>query len=74
MARYQEKFTLTPEDIEIIERALRLQKSNNVVRDGEFSFDPDRHQQLRAVDAVLGKIHNQKIFYAQVNAPGIPAG
>ena len=74
MARYQENFTLDPNDIELIEHALREKIARHAVKDGTFDTTPESRAQVRQIDNVLGKIHNQKIFYAQVRAPGVPAG
>ena len=74
MARYQENFTLDPNDIELIEHALREKIARHAVKDGTFDTIPESRAQVRQIDNVLGKIHNQKIFYAQVRAPGVPAG
>ena len=73
MAKYQDKFTLSPDDIDVIERALRAERSKHA-GGAEFILDSTTRQQIRVVDQLLGKIHNQKIFYSQVKVVGIPSG
>ena len=74
MAKYQDKFTLSPDDIDVIERALRAERSKHAGGGAEFILDSTTRQQIRVVDQLLGKIHNQKIFYSQVKVVGIPSG
>lgn len=73
MARYREHFRLSPNDIEIIEDAIRVEISLRtcVERDHE-NFEQAR-QRTRALNEVLGKIYNQKVFYAQVHETDVPA-
>jgi hypothetical protein len=74
MPRYQKQFNLDIADIDLIERALRGEIARHSVRGSAALAEPERREQMRAIKALLGKIHNQKIFYAQVKAPGVPAG
>ncbi|MEQ8233047.1 MAG: hypothetical protein RLW61_20950 [Gammaproteobacteria bacterium] len=74
MPRYQQQFNLDVTDIDLIERALRGEIARHSVRGNADLADPERRAQMRAINEVLGKIHNQKIFYAQVKVPGVPAG
>ena len=74
MPRYQKEFELGLEDIDLIERALRNEIARHSVRGDSACPSADQRAQTRALNAVLGKIHNQKIFYAQVNLTGVPAG
>lgn len=53
MAKYNTKFDLSPDDMEIIETALR----SAAARSEETSIDP------RVANDLLGRLHNQKIFY-----------
>ncbi len=73
MAKYQDKFTLSPADIDIIERALRLEMSRHVPHGVESPTDTISRTRIREVHQVLGKIHNQKIFYSQVRVPDVPS-
>ena len=69
MPKYQDTFKLDLNDINLIETALyefmsqKLQDS--YVRNGQSlqSAPP----QVRSIQALLGKLHNQKVFYGQVN-------
>ena len=74
MPRYQQQFSLDVQDIELIERALRNELARHAVREVSTAVSVEQRAQARALNAVLGKIHNQKIFYAQVKLPGVPAG
>lgn len=74
MPRYQKQFNLDIADIDLIERALRGEIARHSVRGNATLAEPERREQMRALNTLLGKIHNQKIFYAQVKAPGVPAG
>ena len=69
MAKYTENFELHPTDLEIIETALR----NEIARHSSTGAHSS-HQEIRVLNKVLGKLYNQKVFYAQVNVTGIPAG
>lgn len=74
MARYQDQFTLNTSDIDRIERALRHEMSLHARSADTAQTDAHVRAELRELSRLLGKIHNQKIFYAQVNATGIPSG
>lgn len=50
MAKYNTKFDLSPEDMELIEAALQKTKAED-------------HSVSRKVHDLLGRLHNQKIFY-----------
>ena len=68
MPKYCNNFQLDPADLDLIEDALRKVISHSsVVTPGENSY-------VQALNALLGKLHNQKVFYSQVNKTGIPAG
>jgi hypothetical protein len=77
MARYKDVFQLSVQDIELIERALRheigelsdrLHVSPAVAAGGHKEEEAD----IRRLHEVLGKLHNQKIFFGQANQTGIP--
>jgi len=73
MAKYQEHFRLSPADIDIIEEALRVEISIRTRIDRHHAdFEPARRR-ARALNEVLGKLHNQKVFFAQVNETDVPA-
>ena len=74
MARYQDNFTLDVDDIDRIERALRHEIRRHSVQGEERRASLSERVEVQALNQLLGKIHNQKIFYAQVKVMGVPAG
>lgn len=50
MPKYNKKFDLTPDDMELIETAVRTATANDRI-------DP------REAEDLLGRLHNQKVFY-----------
>lgn len=56
MPTFNRKFDLDPQDIDLIETALRQAAGTQ----------PDQAKG-REIQELLGKIHNQKIFYRPVN-------
>lgn len=74
MPRYQDQFQFDIDDIDLIERALRNEIARHSVRSEQVCASLEQRARTRALNGVLGKIHNQKIFYAQVNLPDVPAG
>ena len=62
MTKYNRTFELSVEDMELIEDALRRTKrdlSDKVVQ--ETASDAD--ETVRDIHDLLGRIHNQKVFY-----------
>lgn len=74
MARYQENFRLNTRDIDLIEQALRREIARCARHHGDPASGTELRGEVQALNALLGKIHNQKVFFAQVNAVGVPAG
>ncbi len=77
MARYKDVFQLSVQDIELIERALRHEIGELSDRLHVSPMDSahehrEEEAQIRRLHEVLGKLHNQKIFYGQANQTGIP--
>lgn len=73
MAKYREHFRLSPTDIDIIEDAIRVEISRCTrIERHQENFEHAR-QRTRALNEVLGKIYNQKVFYAQVHETDVPA-
>lgn len=75
MAKYRELFTLDPQDIDRIERAIRCEISQHA----QFvhAEDPDARRsdgEIRALNDLLAKLFHQKVFYSQVNRTGVPGG
>lgn len=71
MAGFNRSFELTPQDLELIEDALRRSKSELSAQmlDGTAQHDKarDRHDEtdgtMRRIHDLLGRLHNQKVFY-----------
>jgi hypothetical protein len=74
MARYQDNFSLDIDDIDRIERALRHEIRRHSVQGEERHASLSERSEIQALNRLLGKIHNQKVFYAQVKLSGVPAG
>ena len=71
MARYNVNFELSVEDMELIEEALRRSKSElsgalirSASNDNRPCNDPqDADASVRRIHDLLGRLHNQKVFY-----------
>ena len=71
MPRYNSKFELSVEDMELIESALRQTKSELSARavpeaqqhDKTDDSIKDADEALRQIHDLLGRLHNQKVFY-----------
>ena len=76
---YKNTFELNIKDLELIEEALRNEISalSQRASTGEET-EPTCAQQLegkiKQLHEVLGKMHNQKIWYGQVHHTGVPIG
>ncbi|MEL6518785.1 MAG: hypothetical protein AAFR34_03225 [Pseudomonadota bacterium] len=55
MPKYNKKFDLTPDDMDLIETAVRTATANDRI-------DP------REAEDLLGRLHNQKVFYRPKDA------
>ena len=71
MASYNVNFELSVEDVDLIESALRLTKQElcngmigaDLTATGDDA-DPKEHDEtLKQIQDLLGRMHNQKIFY-----------
>ncbi|EAQ25360.1 hypothetical protein ROS217_04680 [Roseovarius sp. 217] len=64
MSSYNSKFELSVEDMDLIETALRQTKADLSGRSYAL-VDGFEHPEeaLRKVDELLGRLHNQKVFY-----------
>ena len=79
---YNNNFSFNPKDIELIEQGLRTLSENfDVLGDikNGASLGSDtvkaKDTKLKQINQVLGKIHNQKIFYSQTHPhKGVPLG
>ena len=63
MARYQQTFNLDPVDIDLIEHAIRGAIARRSGTGMAGVIDASGRAEIDALNRVLGKIHNQKIFY-----------
>lgn len=73
MSKYCNNFNLNPADVEIIETALRKVVKSYTTQ-GMSDRCKEKQSMIRSLNEVLGKLHNQKIFFSQVNNTGVPAG
>lgn len=75
MPKYNDMFKLNPYDIELIEHAMqeqiRLLSSANLTA-GPTSQENNR--KIRDMHELLGRLHNQKVWYAQTHPTGVPIG
>lgn len=72
MPRYNRNFNLTLNDIDLIEAALQVVKRDlSLGREGARALLPpvDDGDHLRDIDDLMGRLHNQKIFYRPKNKP-----
>lgn len=76
MPKYNDTFKLNLKDIALIEHALHeqihaLTHANLNAGDGNTA---ENDAKIREYHEVLGKLHNQKIWYGQTHQTGIPLG
>lgn len=71
MGRYNDRFTLDPGDLELIEQALESQVTMRLAPGAEREAEMDIVHRIRRL---LGKLHNQKIFYSHANPGDCPLG
>jgi hypothetical protein len=72
MPKYNRNFDLTLSDIEMIEAALNVVKRDlSLGREGARALLPqiDGNDHVREIDDLLGRLHNQKIFYRPSGSP-----
>ena len=70
MAKYTEHFHFEPNELALIEQALRRE-----IAQARLQIDEVCGQsKIREVNQLLGKIFHQKKFYSHVNSTGTPAG
>lgn len=79
MSKHQKSFQLTIHQIDLIEEAVRERIGNLahvVLASGDANSEDGRanDDQIRDLNELLGSLHNQKIFYSQVNRTGVPGG
>lgn len=72
MPKYNETFELSVEDVDLIETALRQTKSELAGQMVEQDkVDEDVDQSVRRIHDLLGRLHNQKVFYRPRQQPYI---
>ncbi|MEQ6247396.1 hypothetical protein ABMC89_00750 [Sulfitobacter sp. HNIBRBA3233] len=74
MPKYNRNFDLTLGDIDLIEAALQVVKRDlSLGREGSRALLPkvEGSDHMREIDDLLGRLHNQKIFYRPSDAPYI---
>lgn len=72
MPRYNRKFDLTLKDIDLIEAALSVVKRDlSLGREGSRALLPPDSDPVRDIDDLLGRLHNQKVFYRPTKTPYI---
>ncbi len=74
MPRYNENFELSVEDIDLIEEALRQSKRELAGKLVEADASDDAEfqaadQSVRQIHDLLGRLHNQKVFYRPQHQP-----
>lgn len=72
MPKYNRNFDLTLADIDMIEAALSVVKRDlSLGREGSRALLPEATQNdpIREIDDLLGRLHNQKIFYRPSDSP-----
>lgn len=62
MPAYNDKFELDLDEMDLIEGALRRQ-IKDVSMASEDATELDQQRKLRAMKTLLGRLHNQKVFY-----------
>lgn len=61
------KFELTVRDIEIIEQALRAKAGRRGLAIAQGETSPQLKDEMHEIQELLGKIHNQKVWYKPKN-------
>lgn len=79
MAHYKQNFDLNVADIELIEDTIRneirsLTDKKQTLNEGMTDDVVDLDLAIKRLNGLLGKLHNQKIWYSQVNQTGVPLG
>jgi hypothetical protein len=76
MPKYNDTFKLNLKDIELIEQALHRQIHSlaKASLDTGKENTTEADDKIREYHQVLGKLHNQKIWYGQTHETGVPLG
>ncbi len=76
---YKENFELDETDIELIEDTIRdeirvLTGKKLKLVDSESDGVAELDDTIKRLNMLLGKLHNQKVWYSQVKQTGFPSG
>lgn len=75
MPKYNDNFTLDIDDIDLIEKALRVMWSEDEKSiPASQGFPRKTTERIRSIHNLLGKISSQKIYYSEVNKTSCPIG
>ena len=76
MPKYNFNFNLNVEDINLIEQALRseIKSALQPEKDQVLGFSEPAPDNVKKISNLLGRIHDQKIFYSVANPSGVPLG
>lgn len=79
MPKYNDLFELNVNEIDLIENALRheissLANASTSPEPGEAAESGGDDSRIQQLHRLLGKLHNRKIWYGQVNRTGVPLG
>ncbi len=69
MSRYNPNIELTVEDMDLIEDALRQAKRRLSMPGGPGDDAPIAGRSIREIDELLGRLHNQKVFFRPSKTP-----
>jgi len=74
--KYNSHFNLNVEDIDLIEQALRREIKSRLQPDPvlEGNLGTSAPDSVKKISSLLGKIHDQKVFYSVANPSGVPLG
>jgi len=72
MVKPNTKFNLSIRDIEIIEEALRAKAGRRGMAIAQGETSPRLREEMNEIQEVLGRIHEQKNFYAKFKDGKIP--
>lgn len=64
MSKPNTQFKLTVRDIEVIEQALRAKAGRRGLAIAEGETSPQLRSEMHEIQDLLGRIHNQKIWYS----------
>ncbi len=69
MTHYNPNIELTVADMDLIEDALRQSKRRLSMPEGPEADAPIAGRSIREIDELLGRLHNQKVFFRPSKKP-----